>query len=91
MNTIGELLAIFAELQVRFVDERSGLEGVVRPLMTEVPGGDAAQFAIERRRELVQDGLIPAAEPFQKLGHGRVHDLLYNTSQTTSSLMGEVP
>jgi hypothetical protein len=50
-------------------------------LPPEVPCGNAAQFAIQRRSEFVQYALIPGAEPFQKLGYGPVHDLLYNTPQ----------
>jgi hypothetical protein len=43
MNAVRKLFPrIAAELQVRFVDERGGLECVVGPLPAEVPGGNTA-------------------------------------------------
>ena len=43
MYAVGKLFArADTELQIRLVDERGGLECVVRPLPAEVPGGNAA-------------------------------------------------
>jgi hypothetical protein len=36
-------------------------------------GGNAAQFIIQHYCQLIQDGLISTAEPFQQLGYWLVH------------------
>ena len=54
-------LALFHQLQVRLVDQRGGLQGVVRPFAAHVAGGQAMQLAFDQRREPLQGRLVAAA------------------------------
>jgi hypothetical protein len=42
---------LLCEADVRFVDERGGLERVSLALATELPRGDAAEFGVHRLHE----------------------------------------
>lgn len=85
MALIRKLLPrVSTESQVRFMNERSRLQSVVRPLPTNMPGGNAVQFVINHRGDFVHDGLIPSAEPLQKLGYGSVHNLFYKYAAAVS-------
>ena len=53
------------ELQERFVDEGSRLEGVVVPLATEMGPGQGAELVIHRREQLLELGLMARGDPLQ--------------------------
>ena len=70
MYAILKLLA--AKLHVRFVDQRSGLECMIRPFFSEMPGRDTAQLIVKRGDQLVSVEIdVPAGDPeLQKFAEG---------------------
>src|SRR5204862_506894 len=55
VNLVGERLLLAAkELHVGFVDQRRGLQRVIRPLPTQRPGSNSIRLVVQRRHRLVQ-------------------------------------
>ena len=55
------------QLEVDLVDERGGLEHVIRALAGHVPPGDALEFAVHKREQFL-DGPVVARSPFDQQG-----------------------
>jgi len=53
------------ELHVGLMDQRRGLEGMVRTLAPQVTAGDAVHLRVQRRHNLVEGGWISRAQPFE--------------------------
>ena len=50
-------VVLFDHAHVGFVDERGGLQGMVRPLVAHVAGGDFVEFRIDERGQLIDCGV----------------------------------
>jgi hypothetical protein len=59
------------EAQVSFVDERRRLQGVARGLPAQVAPGDAAQFVVDHRQQLVECALITLTPSHEQLSYFR--------------------
>jgi hypothetical protein len=57
------------QAQVRLVNERRGLEGMVRALVAHVAMRDALQFGVDERDQLLERGSIAASPGRQEPGH----------------------
>jgi fatty acid-binding protein DegV len=47
------------------MDQRRGLQGMVRALASQVTAGDAVHFWVQRRHNLVEGGRISRAQAFE--------------------------
>jgi len=59
------------ETQIRLIDQRGSLQGVVRPLTPHVAMSELARLLIDQRREFVGLGILPIAG-----GRQQIADLL---------------
>lgn len=67
MGAVGELMRrIVEQLQVRFVYQRGGLQGMIGPLVAQMPLGDAVQFGINQFRQLVEGVRVPSPQLLEK-------------------------
>jgi len=56
------------EAKVGLVDQRGGLQGAVGEFASQVGLGDAMQFVVDERHEIVEGIAIAAADAREKLG-----------------------
>ena len=62
MHTVFDYQLFFAgQAQVGLVDEGGGLQGVIGALLAQVISGQAAQFAIDDREQLVEGFTVSLA------------------------------
>jgi hypothetical protein len=60
---------IIDQSQVGFVENSSGLQRVAGALTAHVMVGEAVQFGLHQREQLLQRSLVPAAPVAEQLGH----------------------
>ena len=61
-------VALFDQLQERFVDEGGRLQRVVRALPPEIPGGLTAELAMDERHQVLQGVRLASAEIVEQAG-----------------------
>ena len=67
VSPVGKLwLAVFEQLDERFVDERGRLERMTRRLPPHERPRDSVQLAIDERQQLVERGLFSVAQPVEE-------------------------
>jgi hypothetical protein len=62
-------LLLADEAQIRFVDERRGVERLARLLTSKVRRGEPAQFIVDQRKQLRRGVRIAVPEGVQNAGH----------------------
>lgn len=70
MRAIGKLqFAMAKKLQIGFVNQRGGLQGMAGPFVAETPLGEAAQRWINHGQQLVAGGCVSATKLLQQRGN----------------------
>jgi hypothetical protein len=66
MSSVGELrMRVSEHPQIRLVNQRRGLQGVVRPLLVEMLLGDPVKLLVDPRHQLVRGGSVAGAGALQ--------------------------
>ena len=69
-------ISLVNQAHVGFVDQRRGLQRVVRPLQSHVPVSQPVQFLMDERRQSVERRFVSVAPIHEQLGDlsgGRCH------------------
>lgn len=70
MNAVFPIHVRLHQAQVRFVDERGGLQCVIRSFGLQAAPGDRLELGLYQRHELIQGFIITAAPLRKELGNG---------------------